>query len=278
MKLKWIYNITNFKFKIINKNLWKKCKNCKNFIFIKKMEKNFFICYKCNFHFYISSKKRIKLMFKKKIFEIYNNILPNDFLNFFDTKHYYSRIAESQMINDLTEALSVFKTKIFDINLVICIFEFKFIGGSIGRVVGNKIFKTFNFCLKHKLPIVCFFSSGGARMQESTTALMQMAKMTSMLNKLKNKNLPYISVLINPCMGGISASIAMLGDINIAEPKALIGFTGPKVIERFFGKNFSKEFQQSEFLFKKGFIDFIINRKEIKLKIYKILKIIIKKK
>lgn len=263
-------NIFFIKFK-----LWKKCNLCKKFILIEKIKKNFYICYKCKFHFYIPFKKRIETIFEKELFEIYNDLIPLDFLKFFDTKHYYSKIAEAQIKTNLIEAMSAFKGKIFNINVVACVFEFKFIGGSLNQIIGNKFLKVFNFCIKNKLPLICFFTSGGARIQESIISLMQMAKINLMLNKLKEKKIPYISILTNPCMGGMSASLAMLGDINIAEPKSLIGFTGPRVIEKFFGKKIKTKFQESEFLLKNGFIDLIINRKKIKKKIYNILKILI---
>lgn len=274
----WLKSKSN---NVKNKNLkykWKKCVNCKSFILIKKLIKNLFVCYKCNFHFYITSKLRTNMFLNKKKFELFDYFLPVDFLNFNDEKNYYFKILETQKKTNELEALSVFKGNILLFDIVVCIFEFNFIGGSMGRVVGEKFFSAIKFCIKNKISLICFSSSGGVRMQESSVALMQMSKVSLSINFLKKFKLLYISIIINPCMGGVTASIAMLGDINISEPGAFIGFTGPKIIKNTFKKKLPLKFQTSEFLMQNGFLDVIINRKELKYKVYNILKLIKKNK
>jgi len=257
-------------------DMWQRCKSCLSFIFVKKMLKNFLVCYKCGFHFNVSSRHRVKFFFNGSFFELYDSYLPVDFLNFFDTKYYYSRLVDAQMSSSETEALLVFKGELNGLNIVICVFEFGFIGGSMGRVVGEKFTSAISFCLKYKLPIVCFSSSGGARMQESLISLMQMSKVSCVINRLKIYKLPYLSILVNPCMGGVSASISMLGDINIAEPRALIGFAGPRVIKKTVKEELPVGFQSSEFLLNNGFLDFIVDRRILQYKIWNVLRILLK--
>ena len=255
---------------------WKKCSACGLFLFYQKIVYNKGICYKCGFHFNISSRERIKMLFKGNFIDLYNFILPSDILKFYDTKHYYSKLVDAQMNTNEIEALLVFKSKIDHIDIIVCIFEFKFIGGSMGCVVGQKFTSAINFSIKHKLPLVCFSSSGGVRMQESVISLLQMTKVSFMLNMFNQYKLPYLSIIINPCMGGVSASLAMLGDIIMAEPKALIGFTGPRIIKNVTGKILPSDFQSSEFLLKNGFLDFIVDRKFLHSKILNVLKILMK--
>ncbi len=256
---------------------WLKCKNCGFFLFSKKVAINFNVCYKCGFHFALSSRRRMKDFFKNSIFfELSNNFLPVDFLNFFDTKRYYTRIAESQFKTGELEALLIFKGKIGLIDTVVCVFEFNFIGGSMGRVVGEKFLYAAKFSIKYRLPMICFSSSGGARMQESLFSLMQMSKVSYIIKKLGNYKLPYLSIIINPCMGGVSASVAMLGDIVISEPGALIGFTGLKIVKKMIKQKIPFNFQRSEFLLENGFLDFIVCRKDLYKKISIVLEILMK--
>lgn len=254
---------------------WKKCNFCGSMLFYKKVIKNYNICYKCGFHFNISARNRANLLFKSRYIELYNFILPFDILNFFDTKHYYSRLVTAQIRTKELEALLLFKGKIMHFDVIICIFEFNFIGGSMGKVVGEKFKMAVDFSIKYKLPIICFSSSGGVRMQESVIALLQMSKVSFAVSILGKYKIPYLSVIINPCMGGVSASLAMLGDIIMAEPYSMIGFAGPRVIKNTTGHTIPDNFQNSESLLKNGFLDFTVDRKKINSKILNILKILI---
>lgn len=256
---------------------WKRCRVCKSFIFVKKVIINLNVCYKCNFHFIVSSRNRVKMFFDKdSFFEVSNNFLPCDCLNFIDTKHYYSRLVDTQIVTGEIEAFLGFKGKVFSIDVLVGVFDFNFIGGSMGKIVGDKFIYLVNLALKYRVSLVCFVSSGGARMQESVISLMQMSRVASVLNRLAESNVLYISVMINPCMGGVSASLAMLGDINVAEINALIGFTGPRVIKETVKTELPFGFQKSEFLLRKGFLDFIVDRSFLRYRLGNVLKILMK--
>jgi acetyl-CoA carboxylase carboxyl transferase subunit beta len=203
--------------------------------------------------------------------EIGADVLPDDFLKFKDLKRYKDRLIQAQKATDETDALIVIKGAVKSVPLVACAFEFEFIGGTMGSVVGERFFRAANTCLEEKIPLVCFSASGGARMQEALVSLMQMAKTSAVLAKLSENGIPYISVMTDPTMGGVSASLAMLGDINIAEPGALIGFAGPRVIEQTVGQTLPEGFQRSEFLLEHGAIDMIVDRREMRDRIASLL-------
>ena len=247
----------------VPEGLWHKCLNCDAVIYRAEYEKNLNVCPKCNHHGRISARKRIDLFLdKSERVEVLTSILPKDILDFKDKEKYKDKLVSTQKKTGEKDALIVFKGNINKIPLVVCAFEYSFFGGSMGSVVGEKFSSAIKICLEETKPLVCFSASGAARMQESLFSLFQMAKTSSALNKLGQKGLPYISVLTDPTMGGVSASLGMLGDINIAEPNALIGFAGPRVIEQTVGEKLPDGFQRSEFLKKHGSIDLIVNRNE----------------
>lgn len=256
----------------IPEGLWNKCTECGAFLFKHELEKNLYVCPKCNYHMRISARRRLDYFLDPSPrSEIATDLKPIDFLKFRDTKKYKDRLVASQKATGENDALVVIKGTLNGIPIVACAFEFGFIGGSMGSVVGEKFVQAANNSLANNLPLICFSCSGGARMQESLISLMQMAKTAAVLKKLSDSKIPYISVLVDPCTGGVSASLAMLGDLNIAEPKALIGFAGPKVIEQTVREKLPEGFQSSELLIEKGFIDMIIDRRQHKNKIYNIL-------
>jgi len=264
-------NFRYYSYNILPRN-WKLCNVCNVVLFVRKIKFNLNVCYNCGYHFRISARERIKFILDyNSHIELFDYIYPIDFLNFFDIEKYYIRLAKSQRDIGEIEALLVFKGKIKSIDVIVCVFEFDFIGGSMGNVVGSKFISAVNMCLKNKLPLICFSSSGGARMQESLLSLFQMSRVSNILSKMK---FPYLSVIVNPCMGGVTASLAMLGDINISEPRVLVGFTGPKVIKNTIRGRISNDFQCSESLLRRGFLDFIVTRKELKSKIYNVLDIL----
>ncbi len=267
-----------FKKKIKNKknkdtdrfNGWSKCKNCEELIHLDELKVKLNCCPSCNFHNYLSVQARLDLITDKDSFnELFENIHAKDPLNFsYLETTYKEKIEEEKKKTNYTEAITVGVCKIFDITTAIGVMNFKFMGGSMGSAVGEKITRLIEFAIDKSIPLVIVSSSGGARMQESILSLMQMAKVSAALTKLHMKKLPFISVLTNPTTGGVLASFASLGDITIAEPNALIGFAGPRVIEQTIGHKLPKEAQKSEFLLEKGMIDCIIERKYLKEKIF----------
>ena len=256
----------------IPEGLWNKCQECGAFLFKQELEKNLFVCPKCSYHIRITARQRLNYFLDpNNRSEIALDLKPIDLLKFRDTKKYKDRLATAQKETKENDALIAIKGTLHNLSVVACAFEFSFIGGSMGSIVGEKFVQAANISLANRIPLICFSCSGGARMQESLISLMQMAKTAAMLKKLAEAAIPYISVLVDPCTGGVSASLAMLGDINIAEPKALIGFAGPKVIEQTVKEKLPENFQTSELLVEKGFIDMIIDRRQQKDKIYNIL-------
>ena len=256
----------------VPEGLWHKCSNCETVIYRAEFEKNLNVCPKCNHHGRISARKRADIILdtNDKI-EILNDIKPIDVLNFKDKEKYKDKLATTQKKTGENDALIVYQGLINNIPVIACFFEYSFFGGSMGSVVGEKFSIAVKKCIEGQRALVCFSASGGARMQESLFSLFQMAKTSAALNNLSNQKLPYISILTDPTMGGVSASLAMLGDINIAEPNALIGFAGPRVIEQTVGEKLPNGFQRSEFLQEHGSIDFILNRSEQKTKISEII-------
>ena len=243
----------------IPEGVWTKCDDCQQVLYRVELEKNLFVCPKCGAHMRISARQRLmRFLDITNQQELGQDLEPQDILKFKDSKRYKDRIADAQRKTNEKDALVVIKGTLKGIPVVCCAFEFNFMGGSMGSVVGARFVKAVNEAIAERRALVCFSTSGGARMQESLFSLMQMAKTSAALDRLSKQGLPYVSVLTNPTMGGVSASLAMLGDVNVAEPKALIGFAGPRVIEQTVHEKLPEGFQRSEFLLEKGVLDKII--------------------
>lgn len=257
----------------VPEGVWTKCTECSAVLYKSELEKLLEVCPKCDHHMRIKSRSRIDaLLDATDRTEIAENLEPQDILKFKDSKRYKDRITSAQKSTNEKDALIVMKGKLKGMPVVVACFEFSFMGGSMASVVGAKFVAAVNQCLEHNMPLICFSASGGARMQEALFSLMQMAKTSAALAKMSKRGLPYISVLTDPTMGGVSASLAMLGDINIAEPKALIGFAGPRVIEQTVRETLPPGFQRSEFLMEKGAIDMIVDRREMRDTLHSILR------
>lgn len=249
----------------VPEGLWSKCPECSSFLFVSELERNLDVCPKCEHHLRISARRRIEIFLDPILqMEIAPDLEPVDRLKFKDTKKYKDRLAAAQKITKEKDALIAFKGQLKGRPVVVCAFEFAFIGGSMGAVVGEKFVQAVNTAMAIRAPLICFACSGGVRMQESLIGLMQMAKTSAALAKLAKLGIPYISVMVDPCTGGVSASLAMLGDLNIAEPKALIGFAGARVIEQTVRETLPEGFQRSEFLQDQGFVDMIVDRRQMR--------------
>jgi acetyl-CoA carboxylase carboxyl transferase subunit beta len=258
--------------KSVPEGLWVKCVSCEAVLYRTDVEANQYVCSKCDHHMRIRARQRLDyLLDKEGRYEIGQEIVPIDPLKFKDTKKYTDRLQEAMDSTGETDAMVVLGGSIHTLPVVIACFEFEFMGGSMGSVVGERFTRGAQTALDQKVPFICISATGGARMQESLLSLMQMAKTNSMLTKLSKAKLPYISVLTDPTMGGISASFAFMGDIVIAEPKALIGFAGPRVIEQTVREKLPEGFQRSEFLMQKGGIDMIVDRRQMRTEISKLL-------
>jgi len=244
--------------------LWYKCKHCKETSTMKELRENFYKCPKCNYHVRIGSFDYFDLILDGNYEEMFYELRAKDELHFTDLKPYAERLQEAHRKTGLTDAISVVKGKVNRKYLVIGAMDFNFIGGSMGSVVGERIAKAIDYCLEHRTPLLIISKSGGARMMESAFSLMQMAKTSAKLSKLSKAGIPYFSMMTDPTTGGVTASFAMLGDVNFAEPKALIGFAGPRVIRETIKKDLPEGFQTSEFLLDRGFLDFIVDRKDLK--------------
>ena len=252
--------------------LWNNCPACEAILYQPELEKSLFICPKCDHHLRIGARTRMSIFLDGGSFqELATNVTTKDILKFKDTKSYAQRIKEAVSSTGEEEAIVIAKGKLDGAEIVVAAFEFRYMGGSMGGAVGTKFVQGVDAAIKNKIPLICFSTSGGARMQESMVSLMQMAKTSAALEKLKEAKLPYISVMIDPIYGGVSASIAMLGDINIAEPKALVGFAGRRVIEQTVRVDLPEDFQKSEFLLEHGAIDMIVHRKDLRAKVSSIL-------
>ncbi len=261
----------------IPEGLWVKCLNCKEIIYRKEFEKNLKVCPKCNYHFRIGARERISLIVDSGSFvELAPFITADDPLQFHDIKSYKDRIQEAKEKSNQKEAVVIGEASINKIPIVIAVMDFSFMGGSMGSAVGEKIVRAAERSIEKNISLIIFTSSGGARMQEGIFSLMQMAKVAAAIGELKKKAILYISVLTDPTFGGVSASFAMLGDIIIAEPKSLIGFAGPRVIQQTINQQLPENFQQAEFLLDHGMIDMVVNRKDMKTTITKLIKMIIK--
>ena len=252
--------------------LWHKCPKCKATSTVKELQANLYVCHSCGYHNRINAEEYFEILYDKQEYELlFENIIPKDFLGFEDMKPYASRLVEAQKATGLTDAMTVAIGDVYEIPLVVACMNFKFIGGSMGSVVGEKICRAIDYCIEHKVALMIISKSGGARMMESAFSLMQMAKTAAKLTLMAKAGLPYISLMTDPTTGGVTASYAMLGDINIAEPNALIGFAGPRVIKETIKKDLPDGFQQSEFLLEHGFLDFIVERKQLKQKLFEVL-------
>ena len=253
--------------------LWSTCKKCESVLYAPELEKSLYVCPKCDYHLRIGARQRLEMFLDNSEFtEIAANLTTKDPLKFKDSKYYSSRVKEAEAATGEKEAILVVNGELDQVKVVVAAFEFRFMGGSMGSVVGEKFVQGIKTAIKNKSPFICFATSGGARMQESMISLMQMAKTSAAIQKLKKEKLPYISVLVDPIYGGVSASLAMLGDINIAEPDALVGFAGRRVIEQTVRVDLPDDFQKSEFLLKNGAIDMIVHRRDMRTKVHSLLK------
>lgn len=256
----------------VPQGVWMKCPSCGEALYQKAFEENLHVCHKCDHHERISARKRLAYFLdEENQQEIAANITPVDGLNFFDSKPYSQRLEEATEKSQEKDALVVIKGQVCSIPIVVAAFEFNFMGGSMGAVVGGRFVKAVETSLEQNIPLITFTASGGARMQEGLFSLMQMAKTSAALKKLSNAKIPYIVVLTDPTMGGVSASLATLGDIHLAEPNALIGFAGPRVIEQTVRQKLPKGFQRSEFLLEHGLVDMIVHRRDMRCKVAKLL-------
>lgn len=256
----------------VPEGVWKKCPRCDAMLYKKSLSENFDVCPKCDHHLRITARRRIELFLDAdQQQELNADLEPVDLLKFKDLKKYKDRIVAAQKGTGEKDALIVVKGSLNGNPIIVAAFEFSFIGGSMGAVVGEKFTQAVNTCIDEGLPFICFSTSGGARMQEALISLMQMPKTSAVIERLRQYSLPYISVLVDPVYGGVSASLAMLGDINIAEPNALVGFTGPDVIRQTVRVKLPEGFQRSEFLLEHGAIDMIVHRRDLRQKVTSLL-------
>jgi len=248
--------------------LWNKCPECNYITTTTELEENLFVCPRCNYHHRIGSDEYFEILFDNNTYtELFDNIRSKDFLGFTDLKPYSQRLEDIYAKSNLKDSMRVAFGTVSGKEIVIACMDFEFIGGSLGSVMGEKFSRAVDYCIEHRLPFLVISKSGGARMMESAFSLMQLAKTSGKLSQLSDAKLPFISLLTDPTFGGITASFGMLGDLNIAEPGALIGFAGPRVIKETIKKDLPEGFQRSEFLLEHGFLDFIIDRKQLKDKI-----------
>ena len=261
-------NIVSSRKASIPEGVWTKCTSCEQVLYSAELERNLEVCPKCDHHMRMKARKRLETFLDAEgRVELGQEFEPKDLLKFKDSKRYKDRISAAQKSSNETDALVVMKGTLLELPVVACAFEFSFMGGSMGSVVGARFVKAVDAAIENNCPLVCFSASGGARMQEALMSLMQMAKTSAALARLTRKGLPFFSVLTDPTMGGVSASLAMLGDINIGEPKALIGFAGRRVIEQTVREDLPEGFQRSEFLLEHGAIDMIVDRREMRQRI-----------
>ncbi len=257
--------------------LWHKCDNCGETSTVKDLKENFYKCPKCQFHERIGSKEYFQLIFDEGFTRYFDDIVSYDFMNFTDLKPYDERLEEAKKNTGMDDAMAVAAGKVDEQPLIIAAMDFRFIGGSMGSVVGEKIARAIDYSLEHHTPLMIISRSGGARMMEAAFSLMQMAKTSAKLSQLAAAHIPYISLMTDPTTGGVTASYAMLGDLNLAEPGALIGFAGPRVIRETIKKDLPEGFQTSEFLLEHGFLDFIVDRSELRTKLSTLLMLLANK-
>jgi acetyl-CoA carboxylase carboxyl transferase subunit beta len=249
----------------VPEGLWMKCAACDAVLYRAELERNLHVCPKCGHHMRIGARERLEsFVDPDSATELSQNVGPEDPLKFRDTKKYRDRLQQAQKNTGEKDALLVFAGALHGLPIVACAFEFSFLGGSMGSAVGERFVRAVEHCLEHRKPLVCFSASGGARMQEALLSLLQMAKTSAALARMAEARLPYISVLTDPTTGGVSASLAMLGDVNIGEPKALIGFAGARVIQQTVRETLPEGFQRSEFLLEHGALDMIVDRRDLR--------------
>ncbi len=282
--MNWFMNIVRPKIqkttpKEIANNMWVKCPNCNQMLYSKELKKSLYVCTNCGHHLRLYVDKRLKMLFDDEKYTLIDlPVMPDDPLKFKDTQKYIDRLKNNRKTTENNDALKIATGKIGGVDVVLAVMDFSFMGGSMGTVVGEGIVKAAELALKHKNPFIIVSSSGGARMQEGILSLMQMARTTAAINALKEKGIPYISVLTDPTTGGVSASFAMLGDINIAETGSLIGFAGQRVIEQTIREKLPENFQRAEYLKTHGMVDIVIDRQNLKETLATILKILENKK
>lgn len=260
----------------IPEGLWSKCDSCGSVLFRAELERNLNVCPQCGQHMRIAARRRLESFLDEgERLEIAANVESIDSLKFKDTRKYKDRLAQAQKITGEKEALLAMRGQLKGIPVVAAAFEFEFMAGSMGAAVGERFVRAARLCLEEHIPLICFAASGGARMQEALGSLLQMAKTSAILARLASQGVPFISVLTDPTTGGVSASLAMLGDINIAEPQALIGFAGPRVIEQTVRQKLPEGFQRSEFLLEHGVIDMIVDRRELRDRVADLLALLL---
>ena len=263
--------------KAVPEGLWSKCDSCESVLYRSDLEKNFYVCPKCSHHNRISARERLDyLLDVEGRHEIGAEVLPVDTLKFKDSRRYTERLQEARSETSEEDALIVMHGSIKTLQVVAAAFEFGFLGGSMGSVVGERFVRGIQVCIEQRLPFICITATGGARMQEGVLSLMQMAKTCAALTRLSHEGLPFISILTDPTMGGVSASFAMIGDVVLAEPGALIGFAGPRVIEQTVRETLPEGFQRSEFLLEHGAIDMIVDRRQMPDKLVQLLSLLLK--
>ncbi len=249
----------------VPEGLWMKCAACDAVLYRAELERNLHVCPKCSHHMRIGARERLERFLDPDSFaELADNIEPEDPLKFRDSKKYRDRLMQAQKSTEETDALIVMAGTVLGLPVVACAFEFQFMAGSMGSVVGERFVRAAEYCLEHRVPLICFSASGGARMQEALLSLLQMAKTSAALARMARERIPYISVMTDPTTGGVSASLAMLGDVNIGEPKALIGFAGARVIQQTVRETLPEGFQRSEFLLEHGALDMIVDRRDMR--------------
>ncbi|MEY4959851.1 MAG: hypothetical protein RL610_30 [Pseudomonadota bacterium] len=263
--------------KVVPEGLWSKCASCESVLYYSDLGNNLNVCPKCNHHNRISARARLDLLLDPEAqYEIGAEVLPIDPLKFKDSKRYSDRLSQGKIDTSEDDSLVVMQGSVMTVPLVAAAFEFNFMGGSMGSVVGERFARGVQVCVEQRLPFVCFAASGGARMQEGLFSLMQMAKTTAALTQLSQERIPFISVLTDPTMGGVSASFAFIGDVVIAEPDALIGFAGPRVIEQTVRQTLPEGFQRAEFLLDHGAIDMIVDRRKMREKLANLCTLLMK--
>ena len=261
----------------VPEGLWSKCPACDAVLYRAELERNLYVCPKCSHHTRIGARQRLNWFLDEgENVEIGAGVQPEDVLKFKDSKRYKDRLAQAQKATDEKDALVVLAGRLLGNPVVASAFEFNFLGGSMGSVVGERFRRGVEYCIAQRTPFVCFTSSGGARMQEALFSLQQMAKTSAALAKLARARLPYVAVMTDPTMGGVSASLAMLGDLNVAEPRALIGFTGPRIIQQTMRETLPEGFQRAEFQLEHGAVDMIIDRRDMRERIGSVLNMLMK--
>jgi acetyl-CoA carboxylase carboxyl transferase subunit beta len=262
----------------VPEGLWEKCPVCDAVLYRPDLERNLNVCPKCSHHMRIGARERLRsFLDPEPILEIGKHITPEDPLKFKDSKRYKDRLAQAQKLTHETDALVALAGKLRGEDIVACAFEFSFLGGSMGSVVGERFKRAVDYCVQQRCPLVCFTATGGARMQEALLSLMQMTKTSAALVRLGRAGLPFISVMTDPTTGGVSASLAMLGDLNLAEPRALIGFAGARVIQQTVRETLPEGFQRSEFLLEHGGLDMIVDRRDMRDRIAQLLRLMQKR-